>query len=228
MKNVKTLIAVALFLFAFQAAEAQYMNFGPRFGVNVSSIKGVSDSTAKSQILPAAGLFLIYGNNAHHKVSADLLYSAKGITYGYDKTINDSTTETNNYKLSFNYLEVPIQYTYCLFSDSSKLRVRASAGLSIGVRLNANRHYEVTRTQKDSIIYEYKTDYNAGYDYSPVDFGVVAGVGVSYMIVKGIYINFDTRFTRSLQNLREANEHTDLPKVHNQTISAYLGAGWRF
>ena len=54
-----------------------------------------------------------------------------------------------------------------------------------------------------------------------------AGVGASYLITKNIYINADVRFTRSLQNLSE-REVTDLPKVHNQTISAFIGAGWCF
>ena len=235
MKNIKLIVASVVLSLVFTVSNAQWINFGPRFGVNISTIKGATGndslSTVKGKTTIPMGLFLVYGNNAHHKLSADFIYSPKGITYGYTAIKNDSVSIKYNSDLTFNYIEMPMQYTYCLFNDSNKLRVRLSAGMSFGVRLNANRHYESetsnTFVNKKKEIITYKSDFNPGASYTPVDFAAVAGVGVSYLMTKNIYINADVRFTRSIQNISE-REVTDLPKVHNQTISAFIGAGWCF
>ena len=125
MKNVKLIVASVVLSFAFTVSNAQWINFGPRFGVNMSTIKGATGndslSTVKGKTTIPMGLFLVYGNNAHHKLSADFIYSPKGELVQKRNALASITNycKTNNIEL---ILAIPPNFKFVTIGFADRLK----------------------------------------------------------------------------------------------------------
>lgn len=226
MKKVLAVIGITAAVFTAGTSKAQLLLGGLKAGVNSSNISGFHDN-AESKIGPVGGIFFQYGQKSAIKVGVEFLYSERGVKYNINST--DSVTNVTkdlNYDISFKYIDIPLYVSYNFMSDSAKFRPRVYAGPSFSIRIGAESDLDFKYSLKDSVTSEGNQVNNTtfGYAYSPVDIGVVAGVGMNYMISSKLYATFDARYTMSISDLSE--NVTNANAIRNKTISVLVGVGY--
>ncbi len=186
-KMVVTLFA--LFLLISSTSFAQF-KFGPRFGINLSSISddpdypaGVEQSSQLNIMFGAAAELGIAGPIA---VEVELIYVKKG----EDLTgfVNGLPAEQTS---SASYLEFPI-----LAKVKFPLGVispYAFVGPSIGILLSA--------TQELTIQGQSQGEVDVKENLSSIDFGLAFGGGLGFNIAPLITLTFDARYSLGLTNI---------------------------
>jgi len=216
-------------LFGFNTAiKAQSLSMGIRGGGNYSTLLGIDSAKFKTGI--TGGISLNYQTAGKWSVSADMLYTQRGITY--QKNIKDTSgnqTEKFEYDYALNYVEIPVLFHYNFLSDSSKLKARAFFGPSLNVRMNAKNSIKYTKvvTYGDSTATTNTAgDQDLTYIYTPLDYGFVGGIGATYAITDKISASVDVRASYGLLDIREYLSQST-KAVRNANVSILVGVAYR-
>lgn len=216
-------------LFGFNTVtEAQSVSLGIRGGGNYSTLLGIDSAEMKTGI--TGGLTLNYQTTGKWSVTADILYTQRGITY--QKNFSDTTIhqkEKFEYNYSLNYVEIPVLFHYNFLNDSSKLKARAFFGPSLNVRVNAKNDIKYTKTityGDSTVTTNTEGVQDLSYIYTPLDYGFVGGIGATYAITDKIAASVDIRACYGLLDIREYLSESS-KAVRNANISVLVGITYR-
>jgi hypothetical protein len=226
MKRIFTLV-LGLSLAAVSLCSAQTLYGGLTGGVNYSTLRGYEDFTPGFKTVPTYGAHLVYKGTGKWSTSVSLLYSERGVTY--ETVSSDSLlTATRKYDEKLNYLEIPVLFHYSFGSDSSRFVPRVFFGPSLNIRTAGNRNIDYTlrsknsATDTDTTIAASVTDQDLAFIYTPIDYGVVAGAGLTYKITDNLHASVDARFTYGLMDIREILSNSS-PKISHMFATVSVG-----
>jgi len=202
---------------------------GPRIGINVSTLSGVSDDKAKPGLV--AGVFMVYSVLEHFGLSADLLFSGEGSQYkdNFSSSSNGVMTDvkTTN-KLALNYLRMPLQAIVFFGDHGNALRPKLSVGPTIGVLLTAKNKYSRTTTVNNGatlITQDNDQKLDMKNYFTPIDFGAMAAAGFNYKITEGFWLNFDLRYYIGATDINDSRNFLGTNTIKNNSFSATAGIG---
>lgn len=227
---MKKLALMALSLFCCATLVSAQTYIGARVGANYSTIRGYEDFTPEAKTLPNAGVGVLIKGKGNWTYGGDVLFSQRGLIY--TEVIEDSAKtlrESKKYDETLNYLEIPVQFNYNFGSDSSAFRPRVSFGPTLNVRFNSTQQLTYQKTllradaqQADSVLNPIVADYDLNSKYSPIDYGLFAGAGISYKINDKMVASADLRLHWGLMDIREQLSSSSSRKA-NLNYNVFLG-----
>lgn len=161
-------------------------SLGPTAGVGASWLKNPSKSDGK--LAANAGLSLVYSATPHFGIGLDAKYSFEG-----EKTSLGTIKQT----IDLNYLRLPLKAIYFFNDYGDRLRPKVFVGPSFGFLAGGK-----TKTDFGSSVSEVPSK-NL---YNTFDFGVTAGAGLNYRLVKNTWFNLDANYNHGI---------TDIDKIAN-------------
>jgi hypothetical protein len=216
-------------LFGFNTlSQAQSISIGVIGGGNYSNLLGIDSTSFKTGL--SAGLTLNYQTAGKWSVSADMLYTQRGTTF--ERNFSDTAakqSEKFEYNYSLNYVEIPILFHYNFLSDSSKLKARAFFGPSLNVRTNGKNSIKYTKIVNfgdSTATTNTEGEQDLAYIYTPLDYGVVGGIGATYAITDKISASVDIRVSYGLLDIREYLSKSSAA-VRNINASVLVGIRYR-
>lgn len=198
----KILFSVIIALLAIGAASAQKLvSFGPKVGINVSSMSGIKDVANGMKPNFMGGLYFELRPLNFLGISVEALYSGQGIKTG-DIQFKDFTA---NIDANIGYIAVPIM-----------------AKLYLGKRLSINAGYQPSFALNSTI--DLGGNGNAAIKAKKVISAIP--VGLSYSFLWGLLI--DARYNIALSNATEGYTLAsgEMLRMKNQSFSFSLG--WKF
>jgi hypothetical protein len=198
--------------------------------MNYSTLRGYEDFSPESKILPNAGIGVMVKGEKNWTFGADVLYSQRGLIYTITKEDSNKTVkETEKYDELLSYLEIPIQFNYNFGDDSSAFRPRVSFGPTLNVRFKSTQDLTYQKTliraasqQSDSVLDPQVATYDLTSKYTPIDYGVFIGGGLSYKINDKMVATIDLRFHWGLMDIREQLSESSTRKA-NLNYNAFIG-----
>lgn len=182
--------ALLLLLLAVQSVSAQQRwSIGPRVGANISNqIGDLPIGDVKWLAGWSAGGFIMYSDIRHFGISADVLYSQKGVQLENVPTATGAARAS--YTSRINYLEVPVLARYFM-TLSGSFRPNFFIGPAVAFTLNAKvKDYSIGNTEQPE---RDVTDL-----YRPADLGLTGGLALNFEVAKGKRILLDARYTYGL------------------------------
>ena len=174
--------AVAALTAGTTVASAQQFTWGPKAGMNVSTM---SHTKQDAKVSFTAGLFGELRTNDWFAVSAEVLYSRQGVM---DKwTQNDITTK---YRLKTHYVNVPVLANFYV-TDRLALKTGVQAGFNVGAReIEKVGNTTYKRDVGDRFhTAEVAIPVGISYDFGPVVLDARYNFGVSHAMKEGSYRN---------------------------------------
>jgi predicted porin len=174
--NKKMIVGLICLVLVRSMGYSQNLSFGPLVGLNVSSLKGLNNSSSKTGLL--AGGFFNYSSKNWFGVGIQVLYNEMGAN------LNNSTESIN-----LNYLQVPLLATYYFKGKNNVGAIRP--------KLFAGPHLNILASVKNKD----GNDLNPNdLYYKNTDLGITFGGGLNYSFAKRIWLNVDLRYGVGLTN----------------------------
>jgi Outer membrane protein beta-barrel domain len=174
--NKKTIVGLFFLLFSARAGKSQNLSFGPMVGLNITTLKGINNSSSKAGLL--AGGFFNYSSKNWFGVGIQVLYNEMGAK------LSNSTEAIN-----LNYLQVPILATYYFKGKNNVGAIRPK--LFVGPHLNILSSVKNIDGNNLNPMDLY---------YSNTEMGITIGGGINYSFAKKIWLNVDFRYGIGLTN----------------------------
>ncbi|HYG14901.1 MAG TPA: porin family protein [Bacteroidia bacterium] len=201
---LKAGVIIALF-FSFTISNAQSVwTIGPRAGVNYSWISRIDGAEPKIKF--TGGAFVLFSKWEHFGVSADLLYSARGMAY--EQTGTDVGLFRNEVNLHF--IELPILATYFFNPREHSIRPKLYAGPSVNYLVFGEHIGEHARKAS----------------FKELDYALVVGGGFNFKLASKMWLNVDARYTHGFVNMNEYSWVSDKNKVFNRSVGLTVGLGF--
>ena len=187
----KTLFILAS-LFVFGATHAQtVLTFGPKVGVNLSTLTGKSDFTDKKLLTGFnAGLVLNVGINEIFSVQPELFFSQQG--YKISATILDAPATITQ---TLNYINLPV-LAKASFGERN-IRGYVNLGPYLGYMVGGHETIDIQGNKESE-----RTDFDKHTELNRLDFGIAAGIGALYRTGHGDVI-LDVRYNAGLTPVSE-------------------------
>ena len=214
----KLILCAALAVFGLTYVNAQDENsggqgfsFGPKAGVNFSTITGDFTDDVKMKVgfhIGGAALFMF---NEKMGVQGELLYSSQGAKYEYNDSFGGVVEkEESNLKLA--YLNIPFSFKFFIVDG-----LNVAAGPQASILLSAKEDYERTVTSGGNTVTT--SDEDDVKDFvTPFDFGFHIGAG--YRMTNGL--TFDARYNIGFLNVNDFSGADDFNQ-RNSVIQVSVG-----
>ncbi|MFI3294502.1 MAG: porin family protein [Rikenellaceae bacterium] len=208
-------ILSAMFINQTQAQEYPRWTFGPKAGMNLSSIVATELMTPSTRVGFTAGMFAEYHINDWMGISIEALYSEKGAKTTFDEEIpadyiaDYSYVESEN-KFLLNYINVPIMAHFYVAEGLS-----LNVGFQTGFKVQAKFENEGDADSPASTVSMWD-------DVRPVDLAIP--MGMSYTFRCGLML--DARYEISVNSIMKKDQYLTYMKGTNSSFS--ITAGWRF
>lgn len=194
MKRKIMLSAVAIMAAAGLYAQNNVFSIGPRVGVNLANVSHVNESKTLTGL--AVGITSTYSIAEHAGIMVDLLYSQEGYKTSGDQSVR------------YDYLRLPIYYTFFLGNLGEALRPKVYAGLAPGINLKAETvTIDITK------------------DAAPIVLDMSAGLGLNYRLASKVWLNADLRAFIGLTDFRKKEYRTG-DKLAARNIQTSLGVAF--
>jgi hypothetical protein len=188
-KLFAVLVVIAL---VASVASAQLINAGPKVQLNFASAAGDYASSYTSATFIGFGGFATYKVNPIDVVG-ELLYNVKG-----------TGVSGSDNKMSLTYLDINILAKYSIPMDGN-IKPAVFAGLNLGILMAANAHSN-------------GGDVDIKDQMSGTDFGIIIGIGASYIIGTGAIL-LDVRYDLGLATIQKNTP----PSNKNSVLSIAVG-----
>ena len=214
LPKIFALTAVLLLALNLNPAFAQQRwSIGPRVGANISNQMGDLPTGDNVKWLAgwSVGGFIMYSDIRHFGLSADVLYSQKGVRL--ENIPSPTGAGRSSYTNRINYLEIPVLARYFM-TLSGSFRPNFFIGPSVAFKLNAKmKDYSVGNTEQP--------DQDITAVYRPVDLGLTGGVALNFEVAKGKRILLDARYTYGL-----ADVTVGTGTIRNSAVTLNLSYGF--
>lgn len=174
--------AVAALTAGTGVASAQHFSWGPKAGMNVSTM---SHTKQDAKVSFTAGLFGELRTNDWFAVSAEVLYSRQGVM---DKwTVNDVQTK---YRMKTHYLNVPVLANFYV-TDRLALKTGVQAGFNLGARAIEKVGNTTVKNNVSDAFHTAEVAIPVGisYDLGPIVLDARYNFGVSHAMKEGSFRN---------------------------------------
>lgn len=198
-KHLLTLAAIVL-LGAGQhhIASAQGFYWGPRVGLNVSTLTKTTYSKARARA--NFGLMAGYKINDLIGLQAEALYSLQG-----------SKMTNSNHVYSYNYVKIPVLAKLYLLGG-----LNIEAGISFNWLVKAQDKWTVTDTDIDGNVTTFNTSRNLMDDSKTFDFTIPVGINYRFSRLFDIGVRYD------ISTVRIPEEKSNHAKSSNWSLSLGL------
>ena len=168
MKKIFTMLLIVVLVPTISSAQTQY---GAVVGLNFANVSGDDIEDSKMRLGIRLGASFSRELSDAVMLNTGLLYSVKGFSYEID-VVNLSTlaTEKVDANMSFNYLEIPVNFAFSV-ADQFSLMAGFYSAFLVGVT------HTIDGEDMDA-----DTD-----DFSSIDFGI--GLGADFSITDAISLN---------------------------------------
>lgn len=196
----KTILTVA-FLAAVFNVQAQYFSIGPSVGFQHSWISSELPDSASHTIHPGfnAGLSLVYSNESHFGLGADLKYSMEGTSIKTEFLNVQTVTDWNT-----TYIRLPLRLIYFFGEYGNAIRPKIFLGPTLGALLSSKSEDVDVKDLTNSF-----------------DVGVHGGLGLNIRLLERIWLNTDVTYTQGLSDVTQSD--LDNTKNHNGNIAVNAG-----
>lgn len=180
-KTVLSLVAAAAAIVAgTTTASAQGFSWGPKVGLNVSSM---SHTDMNAKVGFTAGVFGELRTNDWFAVSAEVLYSRQGVT---DKWTDEDTGMKFKDRIKSHYLNVPVLANFYV-TDNLALKTGVQAGFCLGAREVAKIDGQKSKTGVGDKFHTADISIPVGisYDLGPIVLDARYNFGVSHALKGG-------------------------------------------
>lgn len=202
------IVAIALLVFMSGAVMAEGMTFGIKGGLNLANLYGDDIDENKIKLAWGGGVFMNYMFTDAFSVQPEVLVMMKGTKADIE--------EDAGFKLA--YIDIPILAKYTIPMEGP-VAPSIFAGPYVGFVMSAKEYY-----QDDEV--DWKDD------SAMMDFGVIFGAGVDYVLSEGTgCITFDVRYClglTTLADIADLSEGEDQPDIKNSGIMFLVGYGFMF
>lgn len=176
-------------------------SLGPNAGVGSSWIDNTPNR--KSKLAGNVGLSLVYSAAEHFGLGLDAKYSFEGGKY--------TGASAQPVTVNLNYVRIPLKAFYFFSSYGKRVRPKIYAGPSFGFLVGGKRTIErnigsLTENSKDF--------------YKSFDFGLTAGAGLNFRLVKNTWFNADINYLHGITDIRPSN------REHNRSLGVNLGVNF--
>lgn len=180
MNKKAGLLVAGFFIFLISNAQSRF-SLGPQAGFGGSTISNINNSSYKAA--GNAGLSLVYSVVEHFGLGVDLKYSFEG-----------GQAENNNIETDYDldYVRIPLKAIFFFNNYGDRLRPKIAIGPSIGFLTRAERSIN----NSDAV--DIKSSLNT------TDFGVHAGAGLHYRLVKNTWFNADLTYMHGLSEVSKS------------------------
>lgn len=170
----------ALFIAGTSVASAQELTWGPKAGMNVSTM---SHLDANAKVGFTAGVFGELRTNNWFAVSAEVLYSRQGVT---DKVENPILEMTVKERVISHYLNVPVMANFYV-TEHLALKTGVQVGFCLGARGVEKADGMTNKYSVGSIYHTADVAIPVGisYDLGPVVLDARYNFGVSHALKEG-------------------------------------------
>lgn len=178
-KHLLTLAAAALLGAGLHhSASAQGFYWGPRAGLNVSTLTKTTYSKARARA--SFGLMAGYKINDLLGLQAEALYSLQG-----------SKMTNSDHVYSYNYVKIPVLAKLYLIGG-----LNIEAGISFNWLVKAQEKWEVTNTDINGNVTTFRTSQNLMSDSKTFDFTIPVGVNYQFSRLFDIGLRYDISTVR--------------------------------
>lgn len=209
----KLLLVIAIITVSF-TANAQEVKFGPKVGLNVSTINlSTSNKDVDSDFGSRTSFFI--GGMAEFKLSdkfaiqPELLYSMQGATIK-DENHTSIAGVSSGYVISLDYLNIPVMAKYFVIDN-----LALEAGPQVGFLMSAKHKLEASVAGVSASAEE--NDIKK--DTKSIDFGL--NIGASYTLDFGL--NFGIRYNLGLTDLADKKVSEDNTTMKNGVFQVSIG-----
>ena len=178
-KHLLTLAAAALLGAGLHhSASAQGFYWGPRAGLNVSTLTKTTYSKARARA--SFGLMAGYKINDLLGLQAEALYSLQG-----------SKMTNSDHVYSYNYVKIPVLAKLYLIGG-----LNIEAGISFNWLVKAQEKWQVTNTDINGNVTTFRTSQNLMSDSKTFDFTIPVGVNYQFSRLFDIGLRYDISTVR--------------------------------
>lgn len=181
--------------FCFTARAQSKFSLGPNAGVGHSWV--TKTDNAKFKLAANAGLALVYSATEHFGIGLDAKYSYEGVKNTFVLNSDGS--------IDLNYFRFPLKAIYFFNNYGNPLRPKIFLGPSIGFLSSA-------KIGNISV----KNGFNSS------DFGITAGVGFNYRLVKNSWFTADVNYLHGISDVYKNGSG----KNHNRNIGINIGVNF--
>lgn len=167
-------------------------SLGPTAGVGHSWISKTNN--AKFKLAANAGLAVVYNATEHFGIGLDAKYSFEGVKNAFIYNSEGS--------IDLNYFRFPLKAIYFFNNYRSPLRPKIFLGPSFGFLSSAKIG-----------------NINVKNGFNSSDFGITAGVGFNYRLVKNSWFAADVNYLHGISDVYKNGSG----KNHNRNISVNVG-----
>jgi outer membrane protein W len=147
---------------------------------------------AKFKLAANAGIAMVYSATEHFGIGLDAKYSFEGV-------------KTDDGSLDLNYFRLPLKAIYFFNDYGDQLRPKIFAGPSFGF---------LTSAKAEDV--DVKNQFNSS------DFGITAGAGINYRLVKNSWFTADVNYLHGISNVAKVGSE----KNHNRNIGVNVGVNF--
>lgn len=203
----KILPIAALIAISFTSTAQQKFKFGPKAGVNFSTLSKV----AKAEMLPGFYVGAVAEIKFSEKFSfqPELVYSSQGAKNIYSETLSGTTVHHHNHD-KIEYINIPLLAKY-YFTKAFSIEL----GPQFGLLIEAKNKDEVSTNGV-----EVKQNRNFKHEVNSFDFGI--GAGLAYDFSNGFFVN--TRYNLGLSKVGRTNQYYS----ESTNGVTQLGIGYKF
>lgn len=176
----------------YPASAQSKFSLGPNAGVGHSWISKTNNS--KFKLAANVGLAMVYSASEHFGIGLDAKYSYEGVK---------STVGSETGSLDINYLRFPLKAIYFFNNYEDPLRPKIFAGPSFGFLSSAKMN---------------NVDVKDAFNSS--DFGITAGVGFNYRLVKNSFFSADLNYLHGISDVGKVGDN------HNRNIIVNVGVNF--
>lgn len=180
-KTVLSLVAAAAAIVAgTTTASAQGFSWGPKVGLNVSSM---SHTDMNAKVGFTAGVFGELRTNDWFAVSAEVLYSRQGVT---EKWTDGDTGLKIKDRIKSHYLNVPVLANFYV-TDNIALKTGVQAGFCLGAREIVKADGQKSKSGVGDVFHTADISIPVGisYDLGPIVLDARYNFGVSHALKAG-------------------------------------------
>lgn len=187
---MKKILLFSLFVIGYSANAQQEVKFGPKAGVNFSSLSNATKAKVLTGFYVGAVAEIKFTEN--FSVQPELVYSSQGAKNDYSETILGIVSHHHNHD-KLEYINIPILAKYYIYNG---LSVELGPQFSFLVKAESKDEVSVNGTS-------IKNDRDFKNEVNSFDFGI--GAGLAYDLSNGFFVN--ARYNFGTTKVGKSNEY---------------------